>query len=254
MGRGSGRGGMHRLSAMAVAKASEPGMYGDGGGLWLQITASKNGGRPNKSWIFRYAAGSRTREMGLGSLATVSLAEAREAALASRKLGFAGLDPIEVRKAERTATAASTVRAMTFDQCAEGYIEAHRAGWRSAKHAAQWPATIGQYVSPVFGRLPVDQVDTGLVLRVLEPIWREMPETANRLRGRIERILDWAAARGYRARENPARWRGHLRELLPSHRKIRRVVHHPAMPFIEVPAFLADLRQRSAIPARALEF
>src|ERR1700704_6502420 len=198
MGRGSGRGGMHRLSAMAVAKANQPGMYGDGGGLWLQSTASKNGKHPNKSWIFRYAVGSGMREMGLGSLRTVSLAEAREAALASRKLRLAGLDPIEVRKAERTAKAASTVKAITFDQCAEGYIEAHRAGWRSAKHAAQWPATLGQYVNPVFGKLPVDQVDTALVLRVLEPIWREMPETANRLRGRIERILDWAAAREYR--------------------------------------------------------
>jgi integrase len=254
MGRGSGRGGMHRLSALAVAKASEPGMYGDGGGLWLQITASKNGGRPNKSWLFRYAVGSRTREMGLGSLATVSLAEARDAALASRKLRLAGHDPIEVRNAERTAKAASTIKVITFDQCAEGYIEAHRAGWRSSKHAAQWPATLGQYVSPVFGKLPVDQVDTALVLRVLEPIWREMPETANRLRGRIERVMDWAAARGYRARENPARWRGHLAQLLPSHRKIRPVVHHPAMPFVEVPAFLVDLRARSGVAPRALEF
>jgi integrase len=192
--------------------------------------------------------------MGLGSLMTVSLAEARDAALTCRKQRLAGIDPIEARNAERAAKAASTARTVTFDQCAEGYIEAHRAGWRSSKHASQWPSTLGKYASPVFGKLPVDQVDTALVMRVLEPIWSKMPETANRLRGRIERILDWATARRYRSGENPARWRGHLAQLLPPHRKIRRVVHHPALPFVEVPAFMADLRQRSGVAPRALEF
>ena len=239
-----GRGGMHRLSAVAVAKANQPGMYGDGGGLWLQITISKDGKHRNRSWIFRYAG----REMGLGSCGTVSLAEAREAALVCRKQRLAGLDPIEVRNAERAAKAASTAKVITFDQCADRYVEANRSGWRSDKHAAQWPATLGQYASPVFGKLPVDQIDTGLVLRVLEP------ESANRLRGRIERVLDWAKARGFRTGENPARWRGHLAQLLPAHRKVRRVVHHPAMPFEDVPAFMVDLRQQSGAPARALEF
>jgi integrase len=254
MRRGSGRGGMHRLSALAVAKATEPGMYGDGGGLWLQVTVSRDGRRQNRSWIFRYSAGERTREMGLGSLNTVSLAEAREAALACRKLRLAGIDPIEQRNTERAGTGSAAAKTLTFEQCAGRYIEAHRAGWRSAKHAAQWPATLGKYVTPVFGRLPVDQVDTALVMRVLEPLWMRAPETGNRLRGRLEQILDWAIAREYRRGPNPAAWRGHLSKLLPSHRKVRRVVHHPAMPFVEVPAFMSELRLRAGVAARALEF
>jgi integrase len=244
---------IHRLTG-ADLRRTKPGMYADGGGLWLQITISKDGKQRNRSWIFRYTTGERSREMGLGSLITVSLAEARDAALQCRKLRFAGRDPIEHRNAERAAKAATDAKAISFDQCADGYIEAHRAGWRSAKHAAQWPATLSQYASPVFGKLPVDQVDTALVMRVLEPIWSQMPETGNRLRGRIERVLDWATARRYRSGENPARWRGHLAQLLPAHRKVRRVVHHPAMRFQDVPAFLADLRQRSGAAARALEF
>ena len=244
---------IHRLSG-ADLRRKTPGMYADGGGLWLQVTTSKDGRQANRSWIFRYTVGNRTREMGLGSLITVGLADARDAALKCRKLRLSGVDPIEQRKAERAAKGAATAKTITFDQCAARYIEAHRAGWRSAKHASQWPATLGKYASPVFGNLPVDRIDTGLVMQVLEPMWAKMPETANRLRGRLESVLDWAIARGYRQKPNPATWRGHLAKLLPSHRRVRRVVHHPAMPYMDVPGFMADLRQRSGTPARALEF
>jgi integrase len=228
-------------------------MHADGGGLWLQITLSKDGNHRNRSWIFRYTAGNRTREMGLGSLITVSLAEAREAALQCRKQRLAGIDPIDARNAQRATLAVANVKILTFDECADRYIEAHRAGWRSEKHAAQWPATLGKYASPIFGKLPVDKVDTALVMQMLEPLWARAPETGNRLRGRVEQILDWAIARGYRTGTNPAAWRGHLSKLLPSHRKVRRVVHHPAMPYRDVPEFLADLRQRTGTAPRALE-
>jgi integrase len=243
---------IYRLTG-ADLNRKRPGMYADGGGLWLQITTSKDGEGRNRSWIFRYATGERSRSMGLGSLNTIGLAEARERARRCRELRLDGVDPIEARDAARAARAAQNAKAITFDEAADRYVKAHRAGWR-AKHAAQWSATLSKYVSPVFGKLPVDRVDTGLVIRALEPIWSEVPETANRLRGRIECVLDWARARDLRKGENPARWRGHLEELLPPLRKIRRVEHHPAMPYRDVPAFVADLGKRSGTAERALEF
>jgi hypothetical protein len=143
---------------------------------------------------------------------------------------------------------------MTFQACAEAYIAAHRAGWKNAKHAAQWPSTLATYVYPIFGALPVAAIDTGLVMKALEPIWTEKPETASRVRGRIESVLDWAAAREYRQGENPARWRGHLENLLPKKTKVRRVEHHAALPYPEIADFMAELRARDGIAARALEF
>ena len=143
---------------------------------------------------------------------------------------------------------------MTFAACAERYIASHKVGWRNPKHAAQWPATLGTYVYPVFGSLPVQAVDVGLVMKAIEPIWVQKPETAGRVRGRIERVLDWATARGYRQGENPARWRGHLENLLPKKSKVRRVEHHAALPYVEIGAFMAELRQQEGVPARALEF
>jgi integrase len=237
-----------RLTTLKVERAKRPGMYADGGGLYLQVT---QGGA---SWIYRYMLGGRAREMGLGPLALFGLSDARARALDARRLRHEGVDPIEARKAARLQARLDSARAMTFKQCAEAYIEAHRAGWRNAKHAAQWQATLTTYAEPIIGRLPVQAIDTALVLKVLEPIWTTKPETAGRVRGRIESILDWAKVRGYRAGENPARWRGHLDKLLPARGKVRRVEHHAAMSHAALPGFLMTLRQQEGIAARALEF
>jgi integrase len=242
---------IHRLTA-ADLRRKIPGTYGDGGGLLLQVSSGKHA--VNRSWVFRYTIDGRRREMGLGSTITISLGEARELALQCRKLRLAGVDPIERRKAARATTAAATAKAITFDECADRFVAAHRAGWRSAKHAAQWSSSVARYVSPVIGQLPVGAVDTALVMRVLEPLWQRAPVTGNHVRGRVEQVLDWAIARQYRQGPNPAAWRGHLDKLLPSHRKIRRVVHHPSIPYQSLPEFMVELRKRSGTPARALEF
>ncbi|GJD47018.1 Prophage integrase IntS [Methylobacterium cerastii] len=224
-------------------------MYGDGGGLWLQVS-----GKGAKSWIFRFTLDGKARAMGLGSANTFSLVEARDRARECRKLTAERLDPIEARAGRRQEAAIEAARATTFRTCAAGYIEAHRAGWRNIKHAAQWTATLEAYAYPAFGDLPVQAVDTGLVMQALEPIWSAKPETATRVRGRIESVLDWATTRGYRRGENPARWKGHLQNLLPKRSKVQRVEHHAALPFADLPAFMADLARRDAVAARALAF
>jgi integrase len=223
-------------------------MYADGCGLYLQVTER------GASWIYRYMLNKRAREMGLGPLALFGLAEARAKALDARKLRHEGIDPIEARHASRAQMRLDAAKAMTFKQCAEAHIKAHCAGWRNGKHAAQWAATLATYAGPVIGALPVQAVDTSLVLKVVEPIWTSKPETAGRVRGRIEAVLDWAKARGFRAGENPARWRGHLDKLLPAPSKVRRVEHHAALPYNDLPGFLVALRKQEAIAARALEF
>jgi integrase len=238
-----------KLTALAIAQAKRRGYYGDGGGLLLQVSASGA-----KSWVFRFKEGGRLREMGLGPTHTVSLAEARQKALECRKARLDGLDPIETRRGKRIQTKLDAAKAMTFAACAERYIASHRAGWRNPKHAAQWPATLAAYVYPVFGSLPVKTVDVGLVMKAIEPIWTEKPETAGRVRGRIESVLDWATARGYRQGENPARWRGHLENLLPKKSKVRGVEHHAALPYAQIAVFMAELRQQEGVAARALEF
>jgi len=224
-------------------------MYGDGGGLWLQVT-----GKGAKSWIFRFTLNARSREMGLGSYITFTLAEAREKALACRKLCAEGVDPIEARQVRRGEARLEAAKAMTFRESSLAYVESHKAGWRNAKHASQWPKTLEAYVFPAFGDLPVQAVDTGLVMKAIEPIWATKSETASRLRGRIESILDWATTRGYRRGENPARWKGHLQNLLPKRSKVRRVAHHAALPYSEMASFMVELRAREAVVARALEF
>ena len=165
-----------------------------------------------------------------------------------------GVDPIEKRRAERLEARLDAARAITFKECAARYIASHRAGWRNPKHAAQWQATLATYAEPVIGGLSVQAIDTALVLKVLEPIWTTKPETAGRVRGRVESILDWAKARGYRGGENPARWRGHLDKLLPARSKVRRIEHHAALPYAELPGFLVSLRQQEGVAAYALEF
>jgi integrase len=238
-----------KLTALKADKVKAPGYYGDGGGLFLQM--SRYG---TKNWVFRFKANGRLREMGLGSLDTYSLAEARERARGCRKLRDEGKDPIEERKVARLAMKLDAAKAMTFEQCAERYIAAHRAGWRNGKHRDQWSSTLATYVKPIFGALPVQAVDTSLVMKAVEPIWNEKPETASRVRGRIESILDWATARGFRMGENPARWRGHLDKLLPKKTRVRRVEHHAALPYGEIAAFVVELKPQEGVAARALEF
>jgi len=232
-----------------VAKAKRPGMYGDGDGLYLRVTADGA-----KNWVYRYMLAGRPRWMGLGSVALYGLAEARGKALDARRLRHEGIDPIEARRATRAQVRLDAAKAMTFKQCAQAYIKAHRAGWRNIKHAAQWEATLATYAEPIIGALPVQAIDTALVLRVLEPIWETKPETAGRLRGRIEVILDRAKVLKQRDGENPARWRGHLDKLLPARSRVRKVEHHAALPYNELPNFLTALREQEGIAARALEF
>lgn len=244
-----------KLSAKLVQSLSKPGRYGDGRGLWLQVTAPKaEDKRPSKSWLLRYTLHGRAREMGLGPLDLVSLAEARDRAKAARKLLLDGVDPIEVRRQQRAEARLQAAQGVTFEECATRYIAAHESSWRNEKHRAQWSSTLTTYAFPVLGSLPVAAIDTGLVLKVLEPIWTEKPETASRLRGRIETVLDWATVRTYRAGPNPARWKGHLAKLLPSKSKVAKVKHHSALPYDQIGAFMAALRQQIGYSARALEF
>jgi integrase len=244
----------NRFNALSVSRLKEPGLHHDGDGLYLQVTIGA-GGVINKSWILRFMLDGRARKMGLGPLSLLSLAEARERALAARKtVHLNHVDPIDARAAERAARRAAAARAMTFEQCAVAYIEAHEASWSNARHRKQWPETLAAYVYPTIGALPVDAIDTALVMKVVEPLWRDKQETAARVRARMERVLSWATVRGYRQGENPARWRGHLDQLLARRSKARGVRHLAAMPYGELPAFMGELHQREGVTARALEF
>lgn len=240
---------LHRLSPRRVATESKRGRYADGGGLYLQV--SEQG---TKSWLFRFMLNGKARQMGLGPVHTISLSEAREASLKSRKLLLEGIDPIAARDRERASQRAQDATAMTFKECAETYIKSHKAGWRNAKHAAQWTSTLETYAFPVIGSLPVQAVDTPLVMKVLEPIWQVKTETASRVRGRIEAILDWATVGKYRTGENPARWKGHLAIMLPAKSKVSKVKHHAALPYDEIGAFMEQLSERDGVSARGLEF
>src|SRR5262245_45969667 len=192
--------------------------------------------------------------MGLGPLHTISLAEAREHALQCRKARLAGIDPIAQRDEQRAAEAQASAKAITFEEATDGYVRAHAASWRNAKHAAEWPASLRKHVFPLLGKLPVATIDTPLVLKCLRPIWARTPETASRIRGRIEAVLDWCGAAGHREGENPARWGGHLEHLLPSPSKTKPAQHHAAMAVAEIPAFMESLRTQQGTAARALEF
>ncbi|HUA55286.1 MAG TPA: tyrosine-type recombinase/integrase [Candidatus Sulfotelmatobacter sp.] len=232
-------------------------MHPDGGGLYLQIT-----GENARSWIFRFVSPLRRpekpdapweRQMGLGPVNDVSLADARVEAAKCRNLLREHLDPIEARAERRRATRAEAAKSVTFDWCAEQLINDRKAGWRNRKHAGQWKATLETYAGPVLGKLPVGAIDTGLVMKVLRPIWTTKPETAGRVRGRIETVLSWATVHGYRQGDNPARWRGHIDQLLPRRSKIQKVKHHAALPYTEIGAFMSDVRAKEGIAARALE-
>jgi integrase len=238
-----------KLLALQVGRDLAPGMSADGGGLYLQVT-----GTGAKSWIFRFTLAGKAREMGLGPLSAIPLADARLQAAECRALRQKGIDPIEARNAARQQTALEAAKVISFSQAAKRYMDAHKASWRNPKHRQQWENTLATYAYPIIGKLPVQSVDTDLVLKVIEPIWSTKPETASRLRGRIEVILDWAKVRGLRAGENPARWRGHLDKLLPRPSKVRTVRHHPALPYSELPDFMERLRGQANIAALALEF
>ena len=238
-----------KLTAVRVERLKgSTGMYGDGGGLYLQV---KNGGA---SWVLRFQLSGRARYMGLGPLSLYGLKEARAKALDARRIRHDGIDPIDAKRKAHQRILLDAAKAITFRSAAESYLAVHKAGWRNAKHAAQWEATLATYAMPVLGDLPIQAIDTSLVLKVVEPIWTTIPETAGRLRGRIESVLDWAKVRGFREGENPARWRGHLDKLLPARNKVRRVEHHAALKYAELPEFIADLRQREGMAAHALEF
>jgi integrase len=247
---------LNRLSVRRIKSLKRDGNYADGGGLYL--TVAKDG--RNKSWLFRYASGGRERWMGLGPIETVTLAEAREAALQCRKLRQQGVDPIEQRNAQRAAAKVAAAKTLTFDQCVASYLATHRSKWRSVRHSQQWDRTLRDYASPIIGRLPVASVDTALVMKVLQqdvegkPFWQARPETASRVRGRIESILSWATVSEFRSGDNPARWTGHIKELLPSRRQLHATVHHAALPYREIGTFMAQVRSQEGVIARAFEF
>lgn len=232
---------IHRLSARFVATVTAAGYHADGGGLYLQATATGA-----KSWVLRYKRLGKAREMGLGSAQVVSLVEARQAAVQARKVLQAGKDPITERKA---ALAAGTV---TWGWCADRFIDAARPGWKNADQAEQWSQSLRDHGPD--RDLPVDAITTQLVLSALSKIWADKTETATRVRGRIERIWDWAKVSGYVTGENPARWRGHLDKLLPKPTKVKRVTHHAAMPYRDLPAFMRSLTARDGLARRALRF
>jgi integrase len=244
---------MTGLAARRVETLKTPGLYADGHGLYLQVTATGA-----KTWIFRYVSPSgdragKRRDMGLGSTASVTLAEARRKASEAHRLVEQGTDPLAAREAQTAAQALEVAKTVTFRDCATAYIASMRAGWKNAKHGAQWTSTLEAYAYPLIGDLPINGIDTGLVLKVLEPIWTTKTETASRVRGRIESILDYAKVRGYRSGENPALWKGHLDHILPAKGNVVQVEHHASLPYAQMSAFWPKLQAQDGMGARALE-
>jgi integrase len=217
--------------------------------MYLQVRSESS-----KSGLLKYSIEKRAREMGLGPAADISLTKARELRDRYRALLKQGIDPLEHKQAEKDAKALERAKAITFKDACARYIAANRSGWRNIKHAAQWEATLKAYAYPVIGALPIQAIDTALVMAVLDPIWSTKPETASRVRGRIESVISAAKARGEFKGENPATWKGHLDTLLPKTSKVRKVVNHAALPYADLPAFMMDLRGREGIAAEAMKF
>jgi integrase len=249
-----------KLTTRSVETKKVAGYYSDGERLYLKVTPTLT-----KSWVFIYRQGKKRTELGLGTFADVTLAEARDGSFKDGKLikdGAvqlnnllkAGIDPLIERQHLDNERKAAVAKSMTFQQCADAYIKAHQAGWKNKKHIQQWQNTLAQYAYPVFGELDVKVIDTGLITKCLEPIWLTKNETAGRVRGRIESVLDWAAARKYREGDNPARWRGHLDKLLAKPSKIQKTEHHNALPYGEINCFINSLRLQEGIAAKCLEF
>jgi integrase len=248
---------INRLKQKEVENAKEPGLYPDGHGLYLRVTPTLT-----KNWVYRFSLVGQTLskngkqvscDIGLGTLQDVSLVEARDKANLYRKMVRQGIDPRRVRKEAEQEKRLTESKTIIFSECSRLYIEAHKPGWRNQKHAAQWESTLKTYCVAI-NQLPVQDIDTGLALKVLEPIWTKLPETASRVRSRIESVLNWATARGYRKGDNPARWRGHLDKLLPRMSKKDRVKHHRALPYSKVYDFIEAVRKQEGIAARCAEF
>ena len=240
---------MGKLTALTVPRLPA-GLHADGNGLYLQV-----GGAGARSWIWRYSIYGKERYLGLGSATAIPLKRARELAAEARRMRAEGIDPIEHRRQQRDAARVRNAKTVTFGEMAQAYIAAHESSWGNARHREQWRNTLALYALPVIGGLPVQAIDTALVLKVLQPIWATIPETANRIRGRIEQIIDYAIAHEFRQRgDNPARWRHHLDKILPRPTKGAGGQHHAALPYAELPAFMADLRRRESTSGRALEF
>ena len=239
------------LGVLAIKQITDRGIHFVGGVPGLAVTVHKGGSR---SWVLRYQGAGRRRDLGLGAVDLFSLAQAREAAREARAKIARGVDPINYRRDLRSQLIASQIAAPSFSEAATKYVESHESGWRNAKHAQQWRNTLEKYAHPILGRMLVRDVALPHILRVLEPIWASKTETASRLRGRLESILDWSTVRGERSGPNPARWKGHLDTLLAAPKKISKTVHHPALPFSELPAFMARLVNQQGTGASALAF
>ncbi len=241
---------LERLKALQIERLSKrPGLYNDGAGLCLRVSSPTA-----RSWVLRYMLDGKAREMGLGPYPDISLAEARQMAAQARALKARGIDPIANREAVRTRGRLEAARSVSFRHCAEAYIAAKKAGWKNARHADQWAATLETYAMPLMADLPVQSIDVGLLHKVLEPIWATKTETASRVRGRIESILDWATVREFRTGDNPARWKGHLENLFSARSKVQKVEHHPALPYGRIGAFMASLKAQEGKAVLALQF
>ena len=236
------------LTSKRVERA-KAGRYHDGDGLYLRVKPSGA-----KSWLFRFEVDGRERWMGLGKASAFTLKEARRRAREQRQLLADHVDPIDHRRAERAKKAAAKASSITFAEAAQRYFDQHEGGWRNAKHRQQFINSLRDYAYPVIGKMTVGEIDAKAVLRVIDPIWMSKTETASRVRGRIERILDWCTVRGHRLGDNPARWKGFLSEALPDRSQVTKVNHHAALPYRDVPGFMQQLRAREGVAAQALEF
>ena len=233
-----------KFSDLAIRKLSKPGVYGDGAGLYIRVTETGS-----KHWIHRFSLRGKAHWMGLGPYPEITLTEARLKNMEARRTRLTGVNPINARN-----SANAKAQSITFQECADQYISSHRSAWKNSKHIVQWTKSIAVYCGPVIGKLPVDEIDVGLVMRVLDPIWTTKVATAVHIRGRIESILDWATVRGYREGDNPARWKGQLDHLLPSSRKVKKTKHHAALGYTQMGELMGKLRQQDGNGAKALEY
>lgn len=239
------------LNPLAVRKLSRPGLHAVGGAAGLLLRISDTGAR---YWILRTTVGSRRRDIGIGPYPEVSLAEARKQAAEMRLQARNGIDPIAERQSAKESLKTSQARSLTFNDALDRYLAGRSNEFRNAKHRKQWRSSVETYAGPILGRLPVDKIELAHVLQVLQPVWHEKTETASRVRGRIERVLDFCIVSKFRSGDNPARWKGNLDAILPGPGKLKRVKHHRAIPWKDLPGFMVDLRNREGIAARALEF
>jgi hypothetical protein len=239
----------------ALLRAGKPHRHGDGDGLYLEIHGESAG-----SWLYRYQSQGKGHWMGLGSASVFSLLEARDRARKAGQLRYDGTDPLQHKRTAKAAQMLATSRVLTFKDVADQFFAAHSGKWTNAKHREQFWASLNAYVIPIIGKLAIGDIDRALVIKVLQQakggstLWNAAPTTANRVRRRIEAVLDYAAAQGLRAGENPARWAKHLDKLLPAPGQIQKTEHHVALPYADIPAFMLELRSYDSIGARALEF